>query len=221
MIAQFNPQMHKRLLWAVGLFCGLIIIPTIHASEPAAKAVSESSTESFETRLFTIRTGSLNDLLSKKDTKKTFEEFGIVFPAGSGISYRGSSGLLIVTHTNRTLDQIEEILLRLDPNTQRMANKESGETILKLDSIKISSVEFNETPLKQAVEWLIEEARRLDPERKGVNILMKPTGLDPAKITVTLNIRNVTLKQAIKFLTQVTGLKYRIESAAVLIFAKE
>jgi hypothetical protein len=224
-------SMSKRILWMAGLFGGLAISPVLRAQEPARPA-ADSSAIAYETRIFTIRSASLSSLLSKKDdrreereerkdAKKIFEDFGIVFPAGTGISYREDSGLLIATHSSETLDRIEEIVLRLDPSAQRASSGQNREMDLKLDAIKIKGVEFTDTPIKQAIAWLVEESRNADPEKKGVNILLKPSGIDLDKITVNLNLRNVSVGQAIKYLTQVSGLKYRVEAAAVLIYAKE
>lgn len=221
MITQFEHRMWKYSACAVALLGSLSVFPAALATEPAAPTAAESSSKSTETRMFSVRSMSMATLLTKTDAKKVLEEFGITFPAGTGAVYRDSAGLLIVTHSSSVLDQIEEILLRIDPTVRRTGSDECRETLLRLDSIKLPAVQFEETPLKQAVGWLNEEARRLDPEGKGVNLLLKPTGLDPSKYTVTLNLRNITLKQAIKYLTQVTGLRYRLDESAVLIFAKE
>ncbi len=101
----------------------------------------------------------------------------------------------------------------LDPRKDKIVNK--------LDSIVLKRIEFDETPLKNVIEYLIAQSRAEDPSGDGVNILLK---FDPEKmkdsakaLTVSMNLRNVTLKQAIKFLTQVTDLRYKIEADCVLI----
>jgi general secretion pathway protein D len=54
------------------------------------------------------------------DVKKIFEEFGITFPQGTSISYQDSLGLLVATHRNEVLDQIEEIMLRMNKVTPQV-----------------------------------------------------------------------------------------------------
>ncbi len=114
----------------------------------------------------------------------------------------------------------------------------------KLNTILIKKIEFENTPILSAINYLVNESREADtsPSKEGVNIIPafdtdragdgpKATpGLDTpgtakaedlSSRTVTLNLRNVPLLNAIKFLTQVTNLKYRIESDAVMIVSSE
>jgi hypothetical protein len=107
----------------------------------------------------------------------------------------------------------------------------------KLSKIIIKKIEFVNCPLKDAVTQLIELSRQEDlPSHQGVNILMElPHGASPAPgapatetpptsmatIPVNLNLVNAPLGQAIKFLTMITGLKYRIERDAVMIVSGE
>lgn len=117
----------------------------------------------------------------------------------------------------------------------------------KLNSIIIKKIEFENTPIMSAINYLINEAREADPDHKGVNIIpafatgggfapaetpppadgTTPEGGVPAPTpagggqTVTLNLRDVPLINAIKFLTSVTGLKYRVEPDAVMIVTND
>jgi general secretion pathway protein D len=115
---------------------------------------------------------------------------------------------------------------------------DTGKSLIKtkLNQIIIKKVEFVDTPIINAINYLINESREADPSagKEGVNIIAAfaqkapaspeaPQGapavppIDPAAIPVTLNLRNVPLIQAIKHLTTTTGLKYRIENDAVII----
>jgi general secretion pathway protein D len=116
----------------------------------------------------------------------------------------------------------------------------------KLNSIIIKSIEFQDTPILSAIKHLVEESRQADPEKKGVNIVPNfteaaaeapppppatnpdgtpaaPTdtpapssfGTGPRKVTLTM--RDVPLITVIKYLTTVTGLKYRVEPEAVVL----
>jgi general secretion pathway protein D len=114
----------------------------------------------------------------------------------------------------------------------------------KLNSIIIKKVEFENTPVNSAINYLIAESREADPTHEGVNIIPAfdtgartvapppPEAGAPEAATsappesygarsVTLSLRNIPLVNAIKFLTTVTGLKYRVESDAVLIVSSE
>ncbi len=106
----------------------------------------------------------------------------------------------------------------------------------KLNSIVIKKIEFENTPILSAITYLINESREADvPAHVGINIIpaftspatpgeVPPGGAatispSPATsgITANLNVHNLSILQAIKYLTQVTGLKYRIEPDAVVI----
>lgn len=110
----------------------------------------------------------------------------------------------------------------------------------KLNSLIIKRVEFDNVPLKDAVNFLIDQGREADPEKAGVNIVVDrsvwgdraPGSAPPAAAraatpeavagpTVTLNLRNVSLLSAIKFLSTVCGLTYRVGPEAVVIFPKD
>lgn len=96
----------------------------------------------------------------------------------------------------------------------------------KLDSIMIPKIEFEETSIKNAVDYLIAQSREADPTRAGVNILLVldrekrdgETAPAPA-ITLNLNLRDVSLRQAIRFVAEVAHLDYKVEADAVLIGA--
>ncbi|MBI4027974.1 MAG: STN domain-containing protein [Verrucomicrobia bacterium] len=94
----------------------------------------------------------------------------------------------------------------------------------KLESLRIQRIEFDKTPVESAIAFLVEESRAADPAREGVNIVLvlpRPSAgaekADETPRTVTLNLRNVPLLSAIRFVTQVTGLQYHIEAGAVII----
>lgn len=58
---------------------------------------------------------SSNGKAKAADVKKAFEEFGIDFSnKNTSISYNESLGILVATHSNEVLDQIEQIILKLN-----------------------------------------------------------------------------------------------------------
>lgn len=122
----------------------------------------------------------------------------------------------------------------------------------KLKRIMIPEIEFEDTPLSTAVEFLRQKSRELDdlepdPQRKGINIIVRkssggaaaaaPAGGagdlgfgDPAaagggggfggggsESLITLKLSNVPLVEALRYTTEIAGLKYKVEPTAVLI----
>ncbi len=114
----------------------------------------------------------------------------------------------------------------------------------KLNTIKIPEINFREAAITDVVTFLSDESRKLDPEGKGVNIVLGQGVLDstggaapaPAPVPggeglppmplpsgaadgkrVTVSLRDIPLVEALKYVTSLVNLKYRIDSNAVLI----
>ncbi len=116
----------------------------------------------------------------------------------------------------------------------------------KLNRIIIPSLDLRDTTIREAVEYLRQISRQLDtlepdPAKKGVNIFLKvpsssalgategllavpdgeatvaaaPTATEDT--TVTLSLNNVPLYEALRYLSDLAGLKIKIDSVAVSI----
>jgi len=101
----------------------------------------------------------------------------------------------------------------------------SAEILQALSSIEIPEVVFNEKPLRDAVEELQRLSEQNDPRKRGINFVLRLSppaeGIDPEAATVSLELRNVKLQTALKYLCeQIRGgekLRYDVENSAVLI----
>ncbi|MCG3148129.1 MAG: hypothetical protein PCFJNLEI_01571 [Verrucomicrobiae bacterium] len=105
----------------------------------------------------------------------------------------------------------------------------------KLNEIKFPQIRFRDASLVDVVGYLSEESRKLDPKGEGVNIVLGPGIVatpavaapvegEPAapagagnERRITLDLRNVPMIEALRYITSLSNLKYRIESSAVLI----
>lgn len=112
----------------------------------------------------------------------------------------------------------------------------------KLKTIVLPSIEFSNTPLREAVQFLQQRSVELDTAesdvaRKGVNIILDvgigggggaPAEGDEggfggggaggvADTPVTLSARNMPLAEALRYTTSAAGLKYKVEAHAVLV----
>jgi general secretion pathway protein D len=86
----------------------------------------------------------------------------------------------------------------------------------KLRSIIIPSLEFRDASIEDAVAFLNAKSKELDPEKQGINFILRPDVPETAK-TFTLNLRNVPLEQALRYISQLAGVKYKVEEFAILI----
>jgi hypothetical protein len=61
------------------------------------------------------------------------------------------------------------------PTTNLIHTTQGKQSILnKLDRIRIDTIAFDNLPLGEVVQLLAEKARRLDPERRGINFIVLP-----------------------------------------------
>jgi len=112
----------------------------------------------------------------------------------------------------------------------------------KLNKIIIDRMDLEDASIREVVDFLKQKSRQLDnstddPKKKGVNIVLKlasqapaPASTDgqsaetpPAEAGVTedtkisIALKNVPLIEAVRYLTELSGLKYKIEPFAVSI----
>lgn len=100
-------------------------------------------------------------------------------------------------------------------NTQAIADK--------LDSIKIPRIDFTDSSIREALEFIKKRARELDesesdPDKQGVNIVLKlPPDADASAYPITLALDDVPLRAALEYVSQAASLKIKIEPYAVVV----
>lgn len=96
----------------------------------------------------------------------------------------------------------------------------TGSVSRKLDDIIIPRINFTDATVREAIEYLRDRAAELDrdadPADRGVNIVLK---LDPAAAaqTITIDLSNIPLREALDYITRLANLKIKIEPYAVAI----
>lgn len=128
-------------------------------------------------------------------------------------------------------------------DSSALAEERRGTELMlaRLNGIVIPRVDFRDATVRQAVGFLQQRSRDLDtsedaPERRGVNIVLKlpaasapapasleiegesaaPTGFS-ADSRITLNLSNVPLYEALRYVATLAGLKVKVEPFAVSI----
>ena len=107
----------------------------------------------------------------------------------------------------------------------------------KLQNIIIPRIDFENTPLDEAMEYLTQKAVELDPDpetnRKGLGFVIEKgesdemydgggllLGNDPSsKVIDRLQLKDVPLGTALEYITSKTGLRYRIDDGKVTLLA--
>lgn len=132
---------------------------------------------------------------------------------------------------------------RSTASTSFQAAQESKAAITnKLNTIVIDEINFPEITIREYVDFLKLKSRQLDPNREGVNIVLKlsqqPTTTDAqptegtptdddataqttpsTTISISPPISNIPLIEAIRYLTELSDLKYKIDPFAVEILS--
>lgn len=85
----------------------------------------------------------------------------------------------------------------------------------KANEIIIPNLEFREATLDEAIAFLRVKAKELDPDKTGINIVVKPGGNSDARITISLT--NIPLIEALHYVAELAGLRMKAEKNAVVL----
>ena len=108
----------------------------------------------------------------------------------------------------RTLGEIQE---------QRRQQNPPADLRHRLGQIIISEVNVREAAVGDVIDYLQREGQKLTAEKFPINIVWQaPEESKTAKVTLIL--RSVPLTDALKYATEITGLRYRVEAHAVVIY---
>lgn len=90
----------------------------------------------------------------------------------------------------------------------------------KMKSIKFPQVTFNGATIEEAVEYLRVKSRDLDntvdPSQRGVNLILK-SGDTPSTAQISLDLKDVPMEEALRYITELAGMKFKVEPFAVLV----
>ena len=117
---------------------------------------------------------------------------------------------------------------KIDPSKTRGTTSagpsRAAEILKELSSIEIPEIIFSEKPLREAVEELQRLSELNDPNKKGINFVLRlplGSGSDSESATVSLELRKVKLQTALKYLCeQIRGgekLRFEVEDNAVFL----
>ncbi|MEI6257931.1 MAG: hypothetical protein WCQ77_14945 [Planctomycetota bacterium] len=90
----------------------------------------------------------------------------------------------------------------------------------KMRAITITELVLGDTPVDGAAATLRDHAKKADPDKRGVNIVVvQPSGDGAARPTpcLSLELRNISLSDALWYSCEAAGLSMRIDDNAVVI----
>lgn len=176
--------------------------------------------------------------LAAKDLRSRLDEIvGLQRRIGSAAKEGSGAGKGEVARMEAELTKRMAELAKLtevkDPASQRRASAGATYLLGKLRGIVIPTVSFKDTTLEEAVDFLrkrsIElDANEIDPARKGVNFVVRLPAADPADKEggkpeefriKALQLRNVPLSEALRYVCEATHLRYKVDDFAVTVFS--
>jgi tetratricopeptide (TPR) repeat protein len=91
----------------------------------------------------------------------------------------------------------------------------------KMRMIIFPAIQFRGATVEEAIEFLRVKSRELDTftdasGTKGVNILLR-TGNAPSNASISLDLKEVPMSEALRYVTELAQMKYKVEAHAVLV----
>ncbi len=92
--------------------------------------------------------------------------------------------------------------------------KESN--LVKLRTFMVPMVDLQQAGLEEVIEFLRIRSREIDPQKKGVDFVLKVSP-ELARKPVSLSMVGVPLEEVLRYATEMTGTVYRVDEYAVTI----
>ena len=92
--------------------------------------------------------------------------------------------------------------------------KLKGAALKKAGTIIFPKLDLRDATLSETVDFLREKSKALDPDKQGVNLILRPGGT-PRKITV--NLTNIPLSEALHYAVDLAGFEFVADDHAITI----
>ncbi len=165
--------------------------------------------------------------------KQALEASGVTFPEGASATFTPASSQLVVRNTQPNLDLVGALIQSLGnqplppPAPSAISydygvGRSPGAYLTeKMDKIILPSVQFKNATIEEAIEFLRVQSRDLDTFTdpggpKGTNIILK-SGDIPSNANISLDLKDVRLSEALRYVTELAQMKYKVEAHAVLV----
>lgn len=92
--------------------------------------------------------------------------------------------------------------------------KPAGAALKKAGTIFFPKIALDGVTLSETVEFLREKAKSLDPDGRGVKLILKPGGADPK---ITLRLSNVSLSEVLRNVADIAGFEVVADEQAITL----
>jgi general secretion pathway protein D len=80
---------------------------------------------------------------------------------------------------------------------------------------------FEDASLNDVIRFISTTSRELDEDKAGVNILYMVSGDDDRSAPITVNLSQISVMDALRFVTEISGVHYRLDRGVVIIEREE
>ncbi len=87
----------------------------------------------------------------------------------------------------------------------------------ELEKIKIPSIAFADAPIGDVMDYLSQRATELSDDKVALNFIYKGTPEQRKNTLITLNLKNVPMTEAIRYIGQLTRTTFKYEEHAVIV----
>ncbi len=102
--------------------------------------------------------------------------------------------------------------------TLLVTNSEKTKTAELAARLVLPRAEFKEAGLPKVIQFLQQKSIDLDPEKKGLNFILKVPGQPtPDAIRITLSLREVPFSEVLRYVAELGGLKLRFDENTVVL----
>lgn len=128
----------------------------------------------------------------------------------------------IVSTGPNTLDSSPAVTQNANmPSSSRVSPSTEAYLTEKMSKIIFPTFQFQGATIDEAIEYLRVKSRDFDtfPDAsgvKGVNVILRQ-GDTPSNASISLDLKNVPMLEALRYITELAQMKFRVEAQAVLV----
>lgn len=113
---------------------------------------------------------------------------------------------------------VKQLLAEITRARERLGEKRAGgELQRKLAQMTVPEINFRDAVVQDVVTFLREESAKHSTDKKAINFVWLIPG-DTKLPPVSLSLKQIPMLDVLQYVTQLAGLRYRIDAHAVVIY---
>lgn len=143
--------------------------------------------------------------------------FAIVDTHQSRTSTRWSTRLALLSISTLVLFGSASARLNSEPKQSIHSPNTNSTAVQKASNIILPTLRLKEASLEETIDYLRYKSMELDPEKTGVNLVLFSVAGEGVTKSITLDLKDVSIYQALNSVTKIVGLTLRPSADALLV----